>query len=109
MFSERSEGVMSMRRGFCFAPGQKVLIVEDVITTGGSAAELADIIVKSGAVVAGVGCVVDRSKGSSRLPVPVEGLITLDLPAYKQESCPLCASGSKAIKPGSRPAGGGKS
>ncbi len=97
---------MTLRRGFSFSQGQKVLIIEDVITTGGSAAELAELAARSGATVAGVGCVVDRSKGSSKLPVKVEGLITLDLPTYKPESCPLCASGSKAVKPGSRPGGG---
>lgn len=106
VFSERQEGVMTLRRGFSFKPGQKVLVVEDVITTGKSANELAGLVVKAGAVVAGAGCVADRSKGKSLLPVKVEGLVELDFAVYQPEACPLCASGSQAIKPGSRPSGG---
>ncbi len=101
-FAERENGVMVFRRGFEITPGSKVLVVEDVITTGGSVKEVIDLVRTTGGEVAGVACVVDRSKGKALFDVPLKSAIKIDIDTYEPEECPMCKSGSVAIKPGSR-------
>ncbi len=102
IFTERENGAMTLRRGFALSPGQRVLVVEDVITTGGSVKEVLDIVKANGAVPVGVGVLVDRSGGRVQFDVPLEALLKLDLPNYKPEDCPLCKQGLPVVKPGSR-------
>jgi orotate phosphoribosyltransferase len=102
LFTEREDGAMTLRRGFTLEPGEPVVVVEDVITTGGSTREvMAAVAARSGTVVA-VGSLVDRSGGRVDLGVPRRSLLELEVPTYAAEGCPLCATGSTAEKPGSR-------
>ncbi|ATW27169.1 orotate phosphoribosyltransferase [Candidatus Formimonas warabiya] len=102
MFGERDNGVMSLRRGFTIHPGEKVLVVEDVVTTGGSVREVMEAVEKAGGKVIGAAVFVDRSGGRVDLGVPIKSLVTMDTKVYQPEECPLCAQGIPAIKPGSR-------
>lgn len=103
-FTERSEGTMTFRRGFRIEPGCRVLVVEDVVTTGGSTREVMSAVTQEGATVVGVGAIVNRSGHENPFaPLPFTALLTVDVPTYPPESCPLCASGIPLTKPGSRP------
>lgn len=102
VFTERQFNVMSLRRGFGFTPGEPALVVEDVITTGGSTRETMDCVKHAGAKVVGVGALIDRSGGAARLGVPHAALVTLAVQNYNPAECPLCKSGIPAVKPGSR-------
>ncbi len=102
LFTERENGVMSLRRGFTLAPGERCLVVEDVITTGGSTREVTECVERQGAVVVGVGSLIDRSGGAAAFAVRRTALATVAAKTWKPEECPLCVSGSQAIKPGSR-------
>lgn len=106
IFTERKDGAMHLRRGFTIAPGERALVCEDVVTTGGSVFEVIEIVRKNGGTVAGVGFIVDRSGGTVKFPVAEGGeqasLLTMDVVAYKPEACPLCAAGVPVTKPGSR-------
>ena len=102
LFSERENGAMTLRRGFRLQAGERVLVVEDVVTTGGSTRETIDAVSRAGGVVAGAGSVVDRSGGAVDIGVRRVALLTLEVPAYDPADCPLCQQGSVAIKPGSR-------
>ncbi|MEN3331257.1 MAG: orotate phosphoribosyltransferase [Blastocatellia bacterium] len=102
LFSERENGVMTLRRGFRLEAGERVLVVEDVVTTGGSTRETIDAVTRAGGLVIGAGSVVDRSAGAVDIGVRRVALLTLDVPAYDPAACPLCEQGSVAIKPGSR-------
>jgi orotate phosphoribosyltransferase len=102
LFTERQEGAMRLRRGFRLRKGEPVVVVEDVITTGGSTREVMDVVRTHGAEVVAVGSLVDRSGGAADLGVPRRALLTLDVPTWPADACPLCAEGSKAEKPGSR-------
>jgi orotate phosphoribosyltransferase len=102
LFTERQDGTMTLRRGFTIEPAQEVVVVEDVITTGGSTREVIDAVTALGARVLAVGSLVDRSGGQASLGVPRASLLTVDAPTYTAEACPLCAAGSRAEKPGSR-------
>ena len=104
LFTERQEGTMTLRRGFTLEAGEPVVVVEDVITTGGSTREVMDAITARGARVVAVGSLVDRSGGKVDLGVPRRSLLELEVPAYAAEGCPLCAAGSPPEKPGSRAA-----
>lgn len=101
MFTERIDGRMLLRRGFSIGAEDRVLLVEDVVTTGGSILEVVDVVRATGASIVGLGYLVDRSGGRADFGVPATPLITLDVVTYQPESCPLCAGGSTAIKPGS--------
>jgi orotate phosphoribosyltransferase len=101
LFTERQDGATALRRGFSLEPGEPVVVVEDVITTGGSTREVIDAVRGRGARVLAVGSLVDRSSGLD-LGVPRCSLLQLDAPTYAAESCPLCRQGSKPEKPGSR-------
>jgi len=105
-FTERKDGTMSLRRGFHLAPGERVVIVEDVVTTGKSTNETAEVVRAAGGNVLAVGAVVDRTGGREPFDVPFFHLIDLDLPSWTAEDCPLCRDGGRPEKPGSRtPAG----
>ncbi|PYS98609.1 MAG: orotate phosphoribosyltransferase [Acidobacteria bacterium] len=105
IWTERQEGVMTLRRGFTLAPGEKSLVVEDVITTGGSTRECIAALEKNGGDVVAAASIIDRSNGVADVGVPRVALVKMDVPTYDPESCPLCAGGDVAYKPGSR---GGK-
>jgi orotate phosphoribosyltransferase len=102
LFTERQDGAMKLRRGFRIEPGERVLVVEDVVTTGGSTREVMEVVARLGGVIAGAGSLIDRSGGAVDLGVPRHALAALNAPTYKPEECPLCKAGSTAIKPGSR-------
>jgi len=104
LFTEREGGVMTLRRGFGIAPGERVLVVEDVLTTGGSTRETMEAVSRVGGVVVGAGSLVDRSGGEVDLGVPRRALLTLYVPAYEPADCPLCRQGEPVVKPGSRAA-----
>ena len=102
LFAERQEKTLVLRRGFALAPGERVLVIEDVVTTGGSTRETIDVATGAGGVVVGAGSIIDRSGGNQGLPVPYASLAQVAFPTYQPAACPLCAAGSAAIKPGSR-------
>ncbi len=102
LFAERVNGELTLRRGFSIRPGERVLVVEDVITTGKSTRETISVVKKAGGVAVAAGSLVDRSGGKADLGVPYRSLVTLEVPTYAPESCPLCKAGSTPVKPGSR-------
>jgi orotate phosphoribosyltransferase len=104
LFTERQDGAMTLRRGFALEESDPVVVVEDVITTGGSTREVLEAVRARGARVLAVGSLVDRSGGAIDLGVPYRSLLELEVEAYPAEACPLCAGGSKPEKPGSRAA-----
>jgi orotate phosphoribosyltransferase, Thermus family len=103
-FTERDEeGKMALRRGFVVNPGERVLVVEDVVTTGGSVREVIELVKKAGGVVVGVGSIVDRTGGKIDFGVPFRAVISVDVESWEPDECPLCKAGAPApIKPGSR-------
>lgn len=103
LFAERVDGKFTLRRGFALVPGEHVLIVEDVLTTGGSVREIADLVQSSQAHVAGFAALADRSGGALHLPADTHALIKLPLMTYSPDGCPLCQQGLPLVKPGSRP------
>lgn len=102
IWTERENGVMTLRRGFTVKEGERILVVEDVITTGGSTRECIDALQRYGATVIGAASIIDRSNGTADVGVPRVSLVSLDVPSYKPDECPLCAQAIPAIKPGSR-------
>jgi orotate phosphoribosyltransferase len=102
LFTEREAGVMRLRRGFTLAAGERCLVVEDVITTGGSTREVVQCVEEHGGVLVGVGSLIDRSGGAAAFDVKRVALATVSAATYPPESCPLCKAGSQAVKPGSR-------
>lgn len=105
IFAERGpDRQMTLRRGFRILPGERALIVEDVITTGGSSKEVADLVRRLGGEVVAAVSIIDRSGGSADLGVPRRALAVLSVEAWPPEQCPLCAQGLPQEKPGSRPA-----
>jgi orotate phosphoribosyltransferase len=102
LFTERQEGAMTLRRGFTLGEGEPVVVVEDVITTGGSTREVIEAVRARGGRVVAAGSLVDRSGGGVELGVPRASLLTLEVDSYTAEACPLCAAGGKPEKPGSR-------
>lgn len=103
IFTERENGIMSLRRGFNVSADDKVLVVEDVITTGGSVREVIDLMREKGASVVGAGVWVDRSAGKIDFGVPLRSLISLEIESFDPQECPLCKEGKiPVIKPGSR-------
>ena len=101
IFAERENGTLTLRRGFTLAPSDRVLIVEDVLTTGGSTKETAALAETAGAHTVGAAAIVDRSAGPI-LGLPLQALVRLDFPTYSPGACPLCAKGETIVKPGSR-------
>ena len=103
IFVERdASGSMTMRRGFSLEAGQRVLVVEDVWTTGGSTREAIRVVEEAGGRVVAAGALIDRSGGAVNLGVTAKALLDLAIPSYQPKDCPLCADGSVAVKPGSR-------
>ncbi len=102
IFAERESGKMTLRRGFQIAPGETVLVVEDVVTTGESVKEVIQLVEDRGGFVAGVGAVVDRSGGKVQLGIPLFATYTARAVTYKPEKCPLCMEKIPLVKPGSR-------
>lgn len=100
IFTERENNVMTLRRGFEIKPGEKILIMEDVVTTGKSSMETANVLENFGGTVIGIGCIVDRKANEINLPVYSAAELKFD--TYDADSCPLCRDGSKPVKPGSR-------
>lgn len=102
IFAERVERTLTLRRGFTLSPADRVLVVEDVITTGLSTRETVDVARAAGATIVGACAIVDRSGGTHGLEVPFAALLPINVPTYSPDQCPLCAAGSVAVKPGSR-------
>jgi orotate phosphoribosyltransferase len=102
LFTERQDGLMTLRRGFTLGEGEPVVVVEDAITTGKSTREVLDAVTALGARVLAVGSLVDRSVGEVDFGVARTSLLRIDVPTYKPDECPLCAAGSRPVKPGSR-------
>lgn len=103
-FTERDAAAnqMTLRRGFEITPGQAVVVIEDVVTTGGSTREVVELASTAGATVLAAGSIVDRSNGRADVGAPRMALVTLNPIAWKPEECPLCAAGEPLLKPGSR-------
>lgn len=102
IWTERQEGVMTVRRGFTVKENERILVVEDVITTGGSTRECIEALEKLGPKVTATASIIDRSGGTADVGVPRLALATLEVPSYQPEACPMCAKGEIAVKPGSR-------
>lgn len=103
IFTERdSSGRATFRRGFQVVPGERTLVVEDVVTTGGSTREVVDLLRANGAEVRAVACILDRSGGRATFIVPLVSLLEMHAPAWPQEECDLCRRGVPVVKPGSR-------
>jgi len=102
VWTERENGVMTLRRGFSIKKNERILVVEDVITTGGSTRECIAALEKNGAKVVGAASIIDRSNGKAETGVPRIALASLEVPGYKPEDCPMCRRGEIAVKPGSR-------
>jgi orotate phosphoribosyltransferase len=103
LFTERDNDEMTLRRGFSIKPGERVLVVEDVVTTGGSVKEVIRVVEEAGGEVVGVAVLVDRSNGKVDFGYPFVALLSLEIISYPADECPLCAAGElPAVKPGSR-------
>ena len=102
IFAERQDGVMTLRRGFTLSPNDRVLVVEDVITTGGSTRETMQVAKAAGGQVVGAASIVNRSGTAPQFDVPYVALLEVSLPTYEPETCPLCAQSIPVVKPGSR-------
>ncbi len=100
IFTEREDGNMTLRRGFTIEKGERVIISEDVVTTGKSSLETAKVIEELGGIVVGIACIADRHSGE--LPYPLYSAVKLNISAYSAEQCPLCKQNMKLVKPGSR-------
>ena len=110
IFAERQDGKLALRRGFTLADSERVLVVEDVMTTGGSTRETMEVAKAAGGQVVGTASIVDRSPsagsgqaGTLQFDVPFISLLHIPLPTYEPDQCPLCALGLPVVKPGSRP------
>lgn len=102
IFAERQDGVLTLRRGFAIETGERVVVIEDVVTTGGSTRETMDVAGSAGGIIVGAGAIIDRSGGTTSLDVPFRSLASLAVPAYSADECPLCRRGVPIVKPGSR-------
>lgn len=109
VFAERQDGALLLRRGFTLGPADRVVVIEDVVTTGGSTVETIDVAKAHGAEVVGAGSIIDRSGGwtgwrdpSGSVHVPYHALVTLSLATWTESDCPLCKTGTPVVKPGSR-------
>jgi len=106
IFTERVEGAFALRRGFSLEPGERVAVIEDVVTTGKSTREVIEVVRAAGAVVVACGSIIDRrastEKGDAVDGIPYRALLALDVPAWDPAACPLCAKGVPLTAPGSR-------
>jgi orotate phosphoribosyltransferase len=104
VWTEREAGEMTLRRGFTVSPGEKTLVVEDVITTGGSTRETIEALKRAGAEVVGAASIIDRSAGSADVGVPLTSLASLKVLSVDASQCDACKLGEPVVKPGSRKA-----
>ncbi|MDI1242388.1 MAG: orotate phosphoribosyltransferase [bacterium] len=104
LWTERQNGEMTLRRGFSLTPGERILVVEDVITTGGSTRECIAALTAAGGEVVAAASIIDRSNGAADVGVPRISLVSLDVPSYTKDKCPMCFGGDGPVKPGSRTA-----
>jgi orotate phosphoribosyltransferase len=102
LFTEREDGKMTLRRGFRISEGERVLVVEDVVTTGGSTKEVIAVVKALGGLVVGVGSVIDRSDGAPDFGVQFKSLARVKVETFEERDCPLCKAGKPVTKPGSR-------
>ena len=102
IFAERQDGQLLLRRGFTMSSSDRAVVVEDVITTGGSTLETMEVAKAAGAGVIGAAAIIDRGNDVARLGIPLYALVKLEVPTYDPESCPLCGKGQPVVKPGSR-------
>lgn len=102
IWTERQNGEMTVRRGFSVRPDERILVVEDVITTGGSTRECIAALEKNGGKVIAAASIIDRSGGTADVGVPRISLVSMSVPSYDPAECPMCARGDEAVKPGSR-------
>lgn len=102
LFAERVDGKMTLRRGFELPANSRVIVVEDVVTTGGSVKEVIELVKASGSTVVAVASIVDRSNGKVDFGYPYRALLTMEVVSYEADACPLCKTGMPAYKPGSR-------
>ena len=102
IFAERENGKMTLRRGFSIKQGEKVVVVEDVVTTGGSVKEVIQLVQELGGKIAGISFLVDRSQGKVKFDFPHSSLLQMDVVTYQPDECPLCKKGIPLVKPGSR-------
>ncbi len=103
VFTERKDGAMSLRRGFFLEQGEKVLVVEDVVTRGTSVREVCQVVESAGGVVAGLGAIIDRTSPDADLPLPLQALARVEVQTWDPAAgCPLCQDGVPLVKPGSR-------
>lgn len=102
VFAERQDGVMTLKRGFAIEPGERVLVVEDVVTTGGSVKEVLALCEAAGAQMLGVAVIVDRSGGKADFGCRLESLVQIEIDSFAPDECPLCEKGLPIDKPGSR-------
>jgi orotate phosphoribosyltransferase len=103
LFAERQDGELTLRRGFVLGERDRVLVIEDVLTTGKSTRETMQVARAAGAHVVGAAAIVDRSGGEARLDAPFAALLAIALPTFEPDTCRLCAQGIPVVKPGSRP------
>ncbi len=102
LFTERVDGIMTFRRGFTLKKGEKVLVAEDVVTTGKSTKECIKAVEEAGGIVTGIASIIDRSSGTAGFTVPFYPLAAVDVKSYNVEECPMCKEGIPCVKPGSR-------
>ena len=102
IFAERQDSRLALRRGFTLSSQDRVLVVEDVITTGGSTRETVDVAAAAGATVIGAAAIVNRGRNEAGLGLPFYALVHMEVPVYQPDACPLCAKGDPVVKPGSR-------
>jgi len=102
IFAERADGLLTLRRGFDLSPADRVLVVEDVVTTGGSTRETMDVATALGASVVGAAAVINRSGKENPVDAPFAALASITPPTYQPDACPLCTDGIPVVKPGSR-------
>ena len=102
IWTERQNGEMTLRRGFSLKEGERILVVEDVITTGGSTRECIAALTANGGNVVAAASIIDRSNGTADVGVPRISLVSIDVPSYAPDVCPMCAQGLGPVKPGSR-------
>ena len=100
IFTERENNIMTLRRGFEIKKGAKILITEDVVTTGKSSKEAIEVVKQHGGEIVGIACLADRSQGE--IEYPVYSAMKLDIKLYDKQDCPMCKAGSAPVKPGSR-------
>ena len=105
LWTERQNGEMTLRRGFELRPKERILVVEDVITTGGSTRECIAELERNGANIAAAASIIDRSNGRADVGVRRKALVKMDVDSFLPEDCPMCAEGLRAVKPGSRTTG----